>query len=96
VTRNALGQPANSGIVRFTDSGVSATAPIINSVATVTLNIPLFAENPFAHTISVAFADNSGNFFASSSLFTIEQTLIDYLFQILAFMSFVENNSANT
>jgi hypothetical protein len=95
VTRDANGHPANSGIVQFTDGGISATAPIINGVATVTLNIPLFAENPFAHPIALGYSDNAGNFFANTGVSTIDQTIMDFLLQILALELLLQSASAN-
>jgi hypothetical protein len=95
VTRDAHGVPANSGIVQFTDGGISATAPIINGVATVTLNIPLFAENPFAHSIALGYSDNAGNFFPNTGLSTLDQTIMDFLFQIMALELLLQSASAN-
>ena len=95
VTRDAHGVPANSGIVQFTDGGISATAPIINGVATVTLSIPLFAENPFAHPIALGYSDNAGNFFANTGVSTIDQSIMDFLLQILALEILLQSISPN-
>ena len=95
VVRNA-GVPVNEGFVTFTEGGQTVTAPIINGLAMVTLNIPLSAENPFEHTVAIAFGDNTGNLFASQSLFTIRATLLDFLFQLLAIESLLQSFSSQT
>jgi hypothetical protein len=95
VVFNALGQVVNQGFVTFSDSGQTVTVPIVNSLATATLNIPVFAENPFAHSITAAYSSNNGNFFASTIQFTIEQTLMDYFLQIMALELFLQSSAAN-
>jgi hypothetical protein len=96
VVRNALGVVVNSGFVTFLDGGQTMTAPIINGLATVTLNIPFFSENPFAHNISLAFGDLAGNFLPSISQPPIQQSLRDFLLQLLALFSLMQSNSGNT
>jgi hypothetical protein len=61
----------------------------------VTLNIPLFAENPFAHPIALGYSDNAGNFFPNTNLSTIDQTIMDFLLQILALELLLQSASAN-
>jgi hypothetical protein len=95
VVLNALGQTVDEGLVTFSDGGQTVTVPIVNSLATATLNIPLFAENPFAHPIAVGYSNITNNFFASTSLFTLEQTIMDFLLQIMALESLLQSSSAN-
>jgi hypothetical protein len=95
VVYNALGQTVDEGFVTFSDSGQTVTVPIVNSLATATLNIPLFAENPFAHPMAVGYSNITNNFFASTGVFTIEQTLMDFLMQIMALELLLQSASAN-
>jgi hypothetical protein len=92
---DSFGKTVNEGFVTFTDGGQSVTVPIINNQATATLTIPVFAENPFAHPVNVGYSDNTGNFLSSSSLFTLQQTLMEFLIQILALEVAMKNNSSN-
>jgi hypothetical protein len=96
VAVNALGVVVNEGFITFSDGGQTVTAPIINSLATVTLNIPFFSENPFAHNISVGYSDSTGNFLPSLSMPQFEQTLREFLMQLIALFLMMQANSGNT
>jgi hypothetical protein len=96
VARDPNGVVINEGSVTFTDAGQTVTAPIVNGLATVTLTIPLLAENPFAHSITLGYGDSTGNFVASTSLFTLQQTILDFLLQILALEFYLQSAFGNT
>jgi hypothetical protein len=96
VVRDPFGVVVNEGVVTFTEAGQTVTAPIVDGLATVTLNIPLMAENPFAHAVALAFDDPQGNFRPSTSLFMLEQTLFDFVLQMLAVASLMQANAGNS
>jgi hypothetical protein len=96
VAVNALGVVVNAGFITFSDGGQTVTVPIINSLATVTLNIPFFSENPFAHNIAVGYGDNTGNFLPSISLSQVQQTFLEFILQLIALLSLMQANAGNT
>jgi len=88
VVFNALGQTVDEGFVTFSDGGQSVTVPIINSLATATLNIPIFFENPNAHPITITYSSNTNNFSASISQSVIGQTTLEWLIQVFVFLEY--------
>jgi hypothetical protein len=96
VVRDPNGVVVNEGFVTFTEAGQTLAAPIVNGLATVTFTIPLMAENPFAHPISLAYSDSAGNFLSSTSMFIVEQSLFDFMLQMLAVMALMEANANNS
>jgi hypothetical protein len=96
VVRDPNGVVVNEGFVSIIEAGQTLTAPIVNGLATVTFTIPLMEENPFAHSISLAYGDPTGNFLSSTSLFVVDSSLFDFLLQMLAVMSLMEANAGNS
>jgi hypothetical protein len=96
VVHDPNGVVVNEGFVTFTEAGQTLSAPIVNGLATVTFTIPLMDENPFAHAIALAFSDPTGNFLSSTSSFILDETLFDFLLQMLAVSSLMQANASNS
>jgi hypothetical protein len=106
ITAYVLGNPqtvgqgflVNGGFVTLSDSGQTVTVPVVNSVATATFNIPLFAEISLLRSITAIYSPGDNNYIASSSSYTINriQIIMEFLLQMMILEMFMNMNSSNS
>jgi hypothetical protein len=85
---DSAGIPINEGVVTFQVDNQTVTAPVIDGVATATidsglLDFSLLADLLFAHPLTASYS-GSGSFDASSTGTTVPAILLDFFFYEIA------------
>jgi hypothetical protein len=79
---SANGAPVTGGTVTFSDNGRTATGNVVNGVATATIDLPFFLEQPNAHTITATFNGLSNLLATSVFNFGAPATTSEYFSQL--------------